>query len=359
MNRKKDNCIRHWQWRVLILITGTMLFFAVAVGMAGATTGQETADRAVEIARQSKDKVERSGKLLQASSKDMFTAFAASTAEFQRLLDARQQLEDAGLLSTDDPDGRARRAHINARILTELGVLKDACDKNLDNLLGALDAFDRAVADSVVDTQATRSINSNYELSLERYLKQERQNFSHAAKNAEEALRAYENATDPDEKRQLQMKYTRIRKQLVQIEQRRRLYESRVKVAEMNQMLTGMIRDKIRRDGTDIPEQFRSVMTSLYTLFSKIVPVAEAGVIEGPDALAAMGFENLSQIRDILGTVSDSTEKLNHVIDGMVNEMIGGLEGIQVMDDPVMAGGVMSVEDEMAFIYEQKNKWRD
>jgi hypothetical protein len=356
MNTKKYSFAKNWQ--SLIILAALMVCFAGVADPANAR-GDVRADRAVEIARQSKDKVERSGKLLQASSHDMFAAFAQSTATFQQLLDARQQLEDAGFLSPDDQDGRARRAHINARILTELGELKNACDKHLENLLTALDSFDRAVSDSVVDTQATRSINSNYELSLERYLKQERENFHAAAKNAEEALHAYENATAPAEKRQHQMRYNRIRKQLVQIEQRRKLYESRVKVAEMNQVLTGMIRDKIRRDGTDIPEQFRSVMTNLYTLFSKIVPVAEAGVLDGPDALASLGFENLSQIRDILGTVDDSTNKLSQVIDGMVNEMIGGLDGIRVVDDIAMTGGVMSVEDEMAFIYEQRIRWRN
>ena len=50
-------------------------------------------------------------------------------------------------------------------------------DKNIDKLLDSLDSFDRAVADSVVDTQATRSINSNYELALNQYLKQERKTF--------------------------------------------------------------------------------------------------------------------------------------------------------------------------------------
>ena len=357
MNRKKTSQQRRWTG--LALMAGMMVWVLLAADPVSAATGGESADRAVEIAKRSRDKVERSGKLLQTSSHDMFKAFAESTVEFQKLLDARQQLEEAGFLDKNDPDGQVRRAHINARILTEVGNLKGVCDKNLDKLLFALDSFDRAVADSVVDTQATRSINSNYELSLEKYLKQEREGFNQAAKNAEDALQAFENATDPAEKRQLQMKYGRIKKQLVQIDQRRKLYESRMKVAEMNQKITGMIRDKIRRDGTDIPEQFRTVMTSLYTMFSKIVPVAEAGVLEGPDALVSMGFANLSQMRDILGTVSQSTDKLNQVIDGMVNEMIGSLDGIQMLDDTAMTGGIMSAEDELAFIQQQREQWRE
>lgn len=316
-----------------------------------------SADRAVEIAKQSREKVERSGKMLQSSSNEMFKAFAESTVELQKLMDAREQLEQAGFLSEDDPEGKARRAHINAKILTEVGNLKLICDQNLDNLLAALDSFDRAVADSVVDTQATRSINSNYELALNRYLKQERKSFDQAMKNAQEALEAYQDATDPAEKRQLKKKYDRIKKRMVKIAQRRKLYESRIKVAEMNQQITGLIRDKIRQDGSEIPEKFRNVMNGLYTLFAKIVPVAEAGGTGSPDYLANMGFSNLTELNNTLAVVEGSIAKLDGVLDEMVNDVLSGFDGIQIVDETGMTGEVLSVEDEMEFIYSQRDQW--
>ncbi len=344
--------------RVMCIMLGVLFLLCNFPGaVATAATGVSSADRAVDIAKKSREKVERSGKLLQSSSKDMFKAFAESTVELQKLLDAREQLEQAGFLSKDDPEGKARRAHINAKILTEVGELKQICDKNIDKLLAALDSFDRAVADSVVDTQATRSINSNYEIALNQYLKQERKTFDQAMKNAEEALEAYQDADDPALKKQLKKKYDRIKKRMVKIAQRRKLYESRIKVAGMNQKITGLIRDKIREDGSEIPDKFRNVMNDLYTLFSKIVPVAEAGGTGSPDYLANLGFANLTELNNTLSIVSASTAKLNGVLDSMVNEILTNLDGIQVVDEAGMTGEVLSVEDEMDFIYSQREQW--
>ncbi len=39
------------------------------------------------------------------------------------------------MLDKKDPLGRARKANIDARIILEVGALKDVCDKNLDPLL--------------------------------------------------------------------------------------------------------------------------------------------------------------------------------------------------------------------------------
>lgn len=344
--------------KMMIVSLGVLFLMCWAQGVyAAKTKGVLSADRAVEIAKQSRDKVERSGKMLQSSSNDLFKAFAESTVELQKLMDAREQLDQAGFLSKDDPEGKARRAHINAKILTEVGNLKLITDQNLDNLLQSLDSFDRAVADSVVDTQATRSINSNYELALTRYLKQERKSFDQTMKNAEEALEAYQDATDPAEKRQLKKKYNRIKKRMVKISQRRKLYESRIKVAEMNQKITGLIRDKIRQDGSEIPEKFRSVMSGLYMLFSKIVPIAEAGGAGSPDFLDNMGFANLTELNNTLSVVESSIAKLDGVLDSMVNEMLSDFDGIQIVDGTGMTGEALSVEDEMEFIYSQRDQW--
>jgi hypothetical protein len=160
---------RHVRQRLLwILPVVVCLFlFPTQSSPAATNTGTEDADRAVEIAKRSRDRVERNSNNLKASSQAVFTEFAERTATLQKLMDTRNALEAAGFLTKGDPEGDARRAHINGRILTEVGELKKVCDKNLDSLLFSLESFDAAVADSLVDTQATRSINSNYELTLD------------------------------------------------------------------------------------------------------------------------------------------------------------------------------------------------
>ncbi|NOY69157.1 MAG: hypothetical protein GXP53_06645 [Deltaproteobacteria bacterium] len=347
-------------FRAPIIVRIVLLALLMPAGTSSyASTADDygSADRAVVIAKQARAKVEQSGKLLQSTSKEMFTEFARATGELQKLIDTRNQLEQAGLLSKDDPDGLARRANLNARILLEVGTLKKVCDKNIDNLLLSLDSFDRSVADSLVDTQATRSLNSNYELALNRYITQEKKAFVIAAASAQKALESYRSAADPMEKNRLKKKYMRLKKRLQLTEQRRRIYESRIKVAEMNQKMTGVIRDKIRRDGGDVPERFRKVMTELYTLFSKIVPVAEAGVTGMPDAMADMGFDNMTKLNETLEIVEDSTAKLNSVLDDMVGDVLAGLGDIQVVDDGSLTGKALSVEDEMEYLNRQRMSW--
>jgi len=127
----------------------------------------------------------------------------------------------------------------------------------------------------------------------------------------------------------------------------------------MNQQITGLIRDKIRQDGAEIPEKFRSVMSGLYTLFAKIVPVAEAGGTGSPDYLANMGFSNLTELNNTLGVVESSIAKLDGVLDNMVNDVLNGFDGIQIVDETGMTGAALSVEDEMDFIYSQRDQWNN
>ncbi len=324
---------------------------------ANATTVDMNADRAVEIAKRSRDRIETSGSLLKHSSRKMFSEFAARTGELQKLLDTRQRLEKAGMLSKDDPLGKSRRANINARIILEVGKLKGVCDENLDSLLMSLDTFDRAIADSIVDTQATRSINSNYELILKNYKQKEQERFVEAAAIAEEFLEQIQSAQDPVTKKRLITKYSRVKKRLNQIRQRRVLYESRLKVADMNQKLSGMIRQKIRQEGSEVPSKFRNVMSSLYTSFSKVIPVAEAGGTGFSDSLGNFGFANIAELSNTLDIVEASTQKLSKVLDPMVEDVIGGLDDIQIIDDATVKSGSISFEKEMEFIGKERAAW--
>ena len=315
------------------------------------------ADRAVEIARQARDRVEYSGKSLQSASQTLFSEFAQTTVELQRLIDVRQNLEASGLLAKGDVDGDARRAHNNGKILLEVSELKEVCDTNLTTMLTALEQFDQAVADSLVDSQATRSINSNYELALYQYLKQGKTHYQDAAADAESALQSYQAETDERVKSRLLKRYQRAKKRLIQINQRRNLYEARLKVAAVNQQVSGVVRQRIREQGNDIPSRFREVMAGIYNTFAKITPIAEFGGTGNPEVLGAIGFENLGELRSTLDVVDGAIGKLGSVLDDMVTDVTGALSGIQVIDGNGSTSGTLSVEEEMGFLRQQREAW--
>lgn len=339
-------------WLIFLAVLVLMVAQVVASGFVHA------ADRAVEIAKQSRDRIESSGNLLKSSSKEMFSEFAERTAELQKLLNAREHLEKAGLLDKTDPDGRARRANINARILMEVGKLKEVCDHNIEPLLSSLESFDRAIAESIVDTQATRSINDNHELSLKTYRETESERFNKAAQDAEELLNDIRSEDDPVMKKRLEAKFKRVKNRLRSINQRRVLYESRIKIAAMNQKLSDKTRIKIREHGEAIPAKFVNVISSLYNVFYKLVPIAETGGTGFVDGYADIGFSNLKQLSETLDIVEDSTAKLNIVIDGMVNDVLEDLDGIKRVDgDTISTGDNISYEKEMEYIQKAKAAW--
>lgn len=335
-----------------------LLILSIAsLSNASANLAAVSPDRAVEIAKQSRDRVERNGKSLKASSHAVFKEFAERTVALQKLINTRRELEKAGFLKKGDPDGDARRAHINAKILTEVGELKKVCDRHLDSLLFSLDTFDEAVSESLVDTQATRSINSNYELALNQYLKQEKERFIQAQRDAEEALRAFQGEKDPRRKKRLKNKYIRAKRRLIQIDERRKLYAARIKAASTNQKITGLIREKIRAEGNDITSRFRQVLANLYNTFAKIVPIAEVGGTGSPSILGSLGFSNVEAVRDTLVVVDEAVDKLGTVLDDMVNDVLVGLGEIKVVKSGNLMGESISIEEEMEFLRKQREAW--
>ena len=334
-----------------------LILFIAAFSNASANLAAESPDRAVEIAKQSRDRVERNGKNLKASSHVVFKEFAERTVTLQKLINTRRELDKAGFLKKGDPDGDARRAHINAKILTEVGALKKVCDRHLESLLFALDTFDEAVSESLVDSQATRSINSNYELALNQYLKQEKERFVQAQRDAEEALKAFQGERDPRRKKRLKNRYIRAKRRLIQIDERRKLYAARIKAASTNQKITGLIREKIRTEGNDITSRFRQVMANLYNTFAKIVPIAEVGGTGSPSILGNLGFSNVEAVRDTLVVVDEAVDKLGTVLDDMVNDVLVGLGEIKVVKSGSLIGESISIEEEMEFLRKQREAW--
>ncbi len=341
----------------VLLLTVAMTSLSLPV-FASNSTKLFDADRAVEIARQSRDRVERSSKGIQNASKDLFQGFAERTVELQKLLDTRRELDAAGFLDKEDPDGLSRRAHLNGQILLEVGKLKQECDNNLSGLLGSLESFDGAVASSLVDSQATRSINSNYELALDQYLKQERSHYLKASKDAESALEAYQKERDPRLKERAQNRYRMAKQRLRQIEMRRQLYEARLMASEMNQKVSTRIREKIRVEGHAVPARFRQVIASLYTTFARISPIAEVGGTGAPEIWGQLGFTNLEEMNNSLQVVDGAIGKLDGVLNDMVSDVMSGLGNIQTIDDGGKNGGSFSVEEEMEYLRTQRESWK-
>ncbi len=341
---------------VTLIALAAFSTFSPAVGIGHAAI-EESGDRAVTIAKQSRDRVERNGKVLKASSHQLFSEFAKRTEVLQELIDTHKNLESGGFLDKNDPDGKARRAHLNAKILLEVGELKKACDVHVVNLLRSLEGFDEAVSSSLMDSQATRSINTNYELGLKEYLKKERIRFVKAADDAQKALEEYEAETDERAKSRLKDKYMRAKRRLQTLDQQRVRYETRMKIAEKNQQVTGLIREKIRQTGNNIPDKFRDVLTDLYNTFAKVVPVAESGGTGTPELWENLGFSNLEAVSNTLDIVSDATGKLNVVLDGMVNDVLSDLGSIEVVQANGLSNQAISVDEEMEYINKSRMGW--
>jgi hypothetical protein len=339
----------------IISVLTALVFGALAATPSSAAT---TADRAVTIAAQSRDRVESSGAMLKDASRTLFEDFAARTATLQTLIDTRNALEKSGLLDADEPEGAARKGHINAKILAEVGALKEVCDRNLGELLAALDSYDQSVAQSVIDSQATRSINSNYELKLRQYLTAEQGRFEKAEVQARRLLEEYRLATDELSRQRILDRYKRAKQRLDRTAQRRTLYETRAKVAQVNQQLTAKVRDQLRMNGNEIPRRFRAMLAALYGTFSRVTPAIESGGINTPAALARLGFSNLSEIDETLSVVNASIGKLNELLDGMVEEVAGGLGKVAFIDDPEVTTDTFSVEEEMEYLRNQRQAWQ-
>ena len=344
---------------IVISIVFGFALFAMAVLTHATGLTSESSDKAVEIAKRSRDRIERNGKSLQMSSKAMFQAFAEKTVVLQNLIDARRNLEKAGLLTKGDPDGDARRAHINGKILLEVGELKKIIDTNLDGFLRSLDSFDDAVMTSLADTQATRSINSNYELALTTYMNQEKERFMDASDEAQTSLEAFQNEDDPKLKERLQQKYYRAKKRLLRIEMRRKQYEARVKVASRNQQISDIIRTKIRANGGDVSTKFKDYFLNIYNTFSKVSVITESGVPGTTELLSNFGFSSLDELNNTLAIASSSVAKLDAVFDDMINEVLSGLDNIEGIQDSAVSGQAFSVNDEMAFIQKQRESWNN
>jgi len=309
-------------------------------------------DRAVQIAKKARDDVEYSGKNLKYASDKVFKAFAEKTSELQKLMDTQKHLEQAGLLDSNDKLGIARKRNINAKIMECIGELKQICDENLDELLSALDRFDRTIVNSISDSQATRSINTNYELSLDKYLKKAKNRFEIAMKNARNYLRQCDNGKN---KRACE-NYKRAKIRIQRINERRKLYETRMMVVTNNQKLSNAIRKQIKNKGFVISSKLRGLISKLYITFSKVSPMT-VSMGNNPEAsFGSIKIGSLDEFSHTLEIVDNSLSKLNNYMNKMVNDVVGGLSNISEVSGDY-SPQQFSTEEELQYLQNMRKQW--
>ncbi len=300
-------------------------------------------DRAVEISKRARESVNRSGKQLVSSSKAFFQAFAANTSKLQEIIDTKKALKNSGMLDSNE----AIEPNLNARFMVAVGELKEACDKHILELKRSLEIFEESIAKAIVNTQDVKSINSNYELALKEFKKHEQKKYDKAEKKAMGVLEAC-NQGD----KHACNRYRSMKGKLMSISQQVRLYQTKVKIAQMNQRLGAAMRNKIKNDGPEIAYKMRNVLTHLYASFHKIADIMEVG---GPDLKRAIthgiwGGLSTDELNENLDLAIESIEKLNSTIDTMVDSILADLDGVQSPTEGIssgLSGAQVNAEEEL------------
>lgn len=313
---------------IILCLPGSFLYARVPEG-----------DRAMEITMQVKDEVGRSGKQLIADTKSFFKNFASQTKELQNIIDTKKALENAGLM-----DNETVKANINSRFLFAVGELKEYCDKHLSPMLESLENFEKTIARAVVNTQDVKAINSNYELILEQYRRKENKKYNRVETEAKREIEECNRGNIHSCSR-----YQRLKDHLNRIGQNVKMLEARARIAEINQELSGAIRETIKEKGPSIAGKFRQTIDKLYGVFQKIAHVVAIG---GTDILRNLLSESFGlpfgEMEETLEVMLASVEKLDKEIDSIVDgilKSLGCIESPTVGDE--LKGSQLNVEQEM------------
>jgi len=298
-------------------------------------------DRAMEITRQVKEDVSRSGNQLVSNAKSFFKEFAAKTKDLQNIIDTRKALKNAGMM-----DEEAVRANINARFLTTVGELKQSSDRHLAQMLRSFEDFEETIARAVIDTQNVKAINSNYELALQQYRESGKKKYDQAERDALEELKKCRK----DDKHACN-RYKIKKDGLRRIGQNIRMLEGRARIAEINQKLSVATREMIKNKGPSIAQTFRRTIGKLYEVFLKISHVVAMG---GTDIRRILEGEKFGlpfgEMEKTLDTMLASVEKLDTEIEGIVNDVLGSLGSIQ----PLSEGGDLEIEQGAQLVVEEE-----
>ncbi len=328
-------------------ITMVILLFSVSVH-AQVPAG----DRAVEITKRAREDVNRSGKQLVSSSKDFFQAFAAKTSDLQNIIDTKKALNNSGMLKSNE----AIEPNLNARFMVAVGELKEASDKHLLQLRRSLEIFEEAIAKAITNTQDVKSINSNYELALKEFKKGKAKKYERAEKRAMEML---EDCNQGD--KHACNRYKRLEDRLMGISQQVKVYQSKVKIAQINQQLSSGVRNKIKNEGPEIAYKLRNILTQLYASFHKIADIVGLGGPDLKNAITKGIFGGLStdELSANLNLATEAVEKLSVTIDSIVDSILVSLGDIASPTQGVttgLKGAQVSTEEELKSLAELREE---
>ena len=321
---------------LFVVLSITVMLFPVPIW------GQvPSGDRAVNLSRQARDNVNRSGKQLVSSTKAFFQAFAENTSSLQNILDTKKALKNSGMLDGNE----AIEPNLNARFMIAVGDLKQDCDKHVFELKRSLELFEESIAKAITDTQDVKAINSNYELALKEFKKREQKKYDKIEKQAMDVLEAC-NQKD----KHACSKYRNLKNMLRSIEHQVTLYKSKVKIAQMNQQLGAAMRDKIKTHGPAISSKMRIALTKLYGVYHRLADIIEMG---GPDLGRSLtrifGGLSTGELMQNLDITTQAIDKLSDSIDEMVSSILGDIDQVQspVAGVSGLAGSQINIEEEM------------
>jgi len=309
-------------------------------------------DRAVEITRRARKDVNRSGEQLVSSSKAFFQAFAERTSDLQNILDTKKALENSGMFESNE----AIEPNFNARFMVAVGELKESCDKHLLQLRRSLEIFEETIAKAITNTQDVKSINSNYELALKEFNKREVKKYDQAERKAMDVLEAC-NQGD----KHACNRYKSLKNRLRGISQQVKLYQTKVKIAQINQQMSSAVRNKIRNEGPEIAYKLRNILTQLYASFHKIADIVELGGPDLKNALTNGIFGGLStdKLNTNLNLATEAVEKLSLTIDLMVDSISKSLDKIASPTGGIgtsLKGAQVSTDEELKSLAKLREK---
>ncbi len=322
-----------------LLIMPLMLYAAVPSG-----------DRAVEISKRARQSVNESGERLVSSTRAFFQAFAEHTTDLQEILDTKRALRDSGMLE-NRPD---IEANINARFMNKVGALKKGCDEHVQELTRSLESFEETIAQAIARTQDVKAINSNYELALKEFKKREQKRYGETEKKAMEALES----CDAGDKLACN-RYRNITQRLRGIQHQATVYKTKLKTAQLNQMLGKKMRDKIKVAGPEIAFKMREALTKLYGVYHMLADIMELG---GPDMKRSLNdvFGGLSTdvLMNRLDVTTAAIDKLTLAVDEMVGSILGDFDKMKPTAAGVssLADSQINIEDEMKLLFEMRKK---
>jgi hypothetical protein len=154
-------------------------------------------------------------------------------------------------------------------------------------------------------------------------------------------------------------RYKNVKQRLREIQHQVTVYRTKLKTAQLNQMLGKNMRDKIKVAGPEISFKMREALTKLYGVYHMLADIVEMG---GPDMKRSLSeiFGDLStdSLMEKLDVTSAAIDKLTAAVDEMVGSILGDFDKMQPTAAGVskLADSQINIEDEMRLLSEMRKK---